>query len=125
MITIEYLMQASDVAHTMQHWQIYTLWNEKFFQECYKAFQEGRSDLDPTEGWYDGELAFFDLYVIPLAKRLRECGIFGVCSDEYLNYAVSNREEWSRRGKEMVSLYVDGGFGKRGSDTSLQNTKPT
>jgi hypothetical protein len=107
-IIIEYLMQASDVAHTMQHWQIYITWNEKFFQECYQAFLDCRSDRDPREGWYEGELAFFDFYVIPLAKRLKECGVFGVCSDEYLNYAISNREEWSRRGKEMVSLYLDG-----------------
>jgi hypothetical protein len=106
-IVIEYLIQASDVAHTMQHWQIYTHWNEKFFQECYKAYKDGRSEKDPTDGWYDGELGFFDFYVIPLANRLKECGVFGVSSAEYLNYAVSNREEWSRRGKEMVALYLE------------------
>jgi len=106
-IVIEYMIQASDVAHTMQHWQIYTHWNEKFFQECYKAYKDGRSEKDPTEGWYEGELGFFDFYVIPLAKKLKECDVFGVSSDEYLNYAVSNRDEWSRRGKEMVALYAE------------------
>lgn len=38
-----------------------------------------------------GELGFFDNYVIPLAKKLKECGVFGVSSDEYLNYALENR----------------------------------
>ena len=34
-IVIEHLIQASDVSHTMQHWNIYKQWNEKFFMECY------------------------------------------------------------------------------------------
>lgn len=28
-IVIELLMQASDVAHPMQHWHVYSKWNEK------------------------------------------------------------------------------------------------
>ena len=27
-IVIEHLIQASDVAHTMQHWHVYRKWNE-------------------------------------------------------------------------------------------------
>ena len=30
-IVIEHLIQASDVAHTMQHWHIYRKWNQRFF----------------------------------------------------------------------------------------------
>ena len=37
-IVIEHIIQASDVAHTMQHWHIYRKWNERFFLECYKAY---------------------------------------------------------------------------------------
>lgn len=37
--------------------------------------------------WYKGELGFFDNYIIPLAKKLKDCGVFGVSSDEFLNYA--------------------------------------
>ena len=36
--------------------------------------------------------------VIPLAKKLKECGVFGVSSDEYLAYAQANRNEWETRG---------------------------
>ena len=42
---------------------------------------------DPATFWYQGELGFFDNYIIPLAKKLKECGVFGVSSDEFLNYA--------------------------------------
>jgi hypothetical protein len=102
-IVIEHIMQASDVSHTMQHWHIYTKWNERLYHEMFSAYCQGRSDKNPTEGWYNGELWFFDNYVIPLANKLKECGVFGVSSDEYLNYALSNRREWEKKGKEIVA----------------------
>jgi 3'5'-cyclic nucleotide phosphodiesterase len=102
-IVIEHLIQASDVAHTMQHWHIYRKWNERFFMECYKAFKDGRAEADPSTNWYSGEIGFFDFYIIPLAKKLKNCGVFGVSSDEYLNYAIKNRQEWEQRGQDVVA----------------------
>jgi 3'5'-cyclic nucleotide phosphodiesterase len=101
-LILEHLIQASDVSHCMQHWQVYRKWNERLFQEMYEAFDVGRGDRDPAEFWYQGELGFFDFYIIPLAKKLRDCQVFGVSSDEFLNYAQQNREEWERRGEEIV-----------------------
>lgn len=106
-IVIEHLLQASDLSHTMQHWHVYRKWNEKFFLECAAAFRDGRASKDPAEDWYQGELWFFDQCVIPLAKKLKECGVFGVSSEEYLNYAVKNREEWESRGQELVHEMVE------------------
>jgi class 3 adenylate cyclase len=106
-IVIEHLIQASDVAHTMQHWHIYQKWNERLFAEMTVAHQNGRMENDPGGGWYQGELGFFDNYVIPLAKKLKECGVFGVSSDEYLNYALENRREWASKGEESVARMVE------------------
>ena len=100
------LLQASDVAHTMQHWHIYRKWNERLFCECYKAYKEGRASKDPREYWYQGEIGFYDYYIIPLARKLQDCGVFGVSSSEYLNYALQNREEWELRGREVVEEMV-------------------
>eukprot|EP00980_Cylindrotheca_fusiformis_P007116 scaffold1490_cov115-Cylindrotheca_fusiformis.AAC.1 len=105
-IVIEHLIQASDVSHTMQHWHIYKKWNERFFRECYVAYRQGRADADPSPNWYKGEIGFFDYYVIPLAKKLQSCGVFGVSSDEYLNYALANREEWIREGEALVQKFL-------------------
>ena len=96
-IVIEHLIQASDVAHTMQHWHVYRKWNQRLYAEMHSAYMMGRGDRDPAEFWYQGELGFFDFYIIPLARKLKECGVFGVSSDEYLNYALKNRAEWERR----------------------------
>ena len=104
-VVMEHLIQASDVSHTMQHWHVYTKWNERFFREMYAAFLAGRTEKDPAEGWYEGEIKFFDGWVIPLAKKLKECGVFGVSSDEYLNYAEKNRAEWVVRGEEVLETF--------------------
>jgi class 3 adenylate cyclase len=105
-IVIEHLIQASDVAHTMQHWHIYQKWNERLFEEMYLAFKAGRSSKNPALNWYAGELGFFDHYIIPLAKKLKDCGVFGVSSDEYLNYAMENRNEWESKGKKVVAMLI-------------------
>jgi hypothetical protein len=105
-IVIEHLIQASDVSHTMQHWHVYLKWNERLFHEMYKAYLEGRAEKDPSETWYQGELGFYDFYIIPLAKKLKECGVFGVASDEYLDYANVNRAEWESKGKQIVRDYL-------------------
>jgi hypothetical protein len=104
---IEHLVQASDVAHTMQHWHVYQKWNARLFQEMYSAFLSGRCDNDPSEGWYQGEIGFFDHYIIPLAMKLKECGVFGVSSDEYLSYATNNRREWEAKGNAIVVSLVE------------------
>lgn len=101
-IVIEHMIQASDVSHTMQHWHVYQKWNERLFRENCLAHVKKRSDKNPSDGWYKGELWFFDNYVIPLAKKLRNCGVFGVSSDEYLTYAVTNRDEWADKGESIV-----------------------
>jgi hypothetical protein len=101
-IVLEHIIQASDVSHTMQHWHVYTKWNRRLFEEMRLAFTQGRMAKDPATFWYEGELAFFDNYVIPLAKKLQECRVFGVSSDECLNYALSNRNEWEAKGKSIV-----------------------
>ena len=75
------------------------------FKECYLAYLSGRGDKDPLDSWYQGELGFFDFYIIPLAKKLKECGVFGVASDEYLQYAVANRTEWEVKGRDVVEEY--------------------
>ena len=106
-IVIEHLIQAADIAHTCQHWNLYRKWNERLFLECYKAYRDGRADKNPAEGWYEGEIGFYDFYIIPLAKKLRDCGVFGPTSDENLNYAKSNRSQWEREGRAIVSQMLD------------------
>lgn len=106
-IVLEHLIQASDVSHTMQHWDVYIHWNERFFFECYGAYKAGRAATDPSVGWYKGEIGFFDFYIIPLAKKLESCGVFGVSSYEYKAYAEANRKLWEEKGQDVVQGFLD------------------
>lgn len=105
-IVMEHIIQASDVSHTMQHWHVYQKWNRRLFEEMCAAWKAGRMGADPRGFWYKGELGFFDNYVIPLANKLKDCNVFGVSSDEYLGYAVRNREEWAERGEDIISTWT-------------------
>ena len=91
--------------HHCRH--IYRKWNGRLFEEMYKAYAEGRGERNPAEFWYKGEIGFFEHYIIPLAKKLKNCGVFGVSSDEYLNYAESNLKEWEARGQVVVGELVE------------------
>ena len=63
---------------------MYRKWNERLFHEMHGAYVQGRSESDPALTWYKGEMGFFDFYIIPLAKKLESCGVFGKSSDEFL-----------------------------------------
>jgi 3'5'-cyclic nucleotide phosphodiesterase len=106
-IIVDLIIQASDVSHTMQHFTIYQKWNQNLLTEMYDAYLVGRTSKNPLEGWYEGELWFFDNYVIPLAQKLRECGVFGVSCDEFLDYAKDNRAEWEAKGEDIVRNVMD------------------
>ena len=73
----------------------------------YNAYRDGRTDKDPSEFWFQGEIGFFDFYIIPLAKKLKNCGVFGVSSDEYLNYALENRRRWLDQGESVVEQMLE------------------
>jgi hypothetical protein len=107
-IVYEYIIQASDVSHCMQHWLTYQKFNARLFEERYLAWLRGvAGELDPSVGWYNGEIWFFDNYIIPLAQKLAECGVFGVSYYECLNYAQANRMEWERKGHEIVAKWLE------------------
>lgn len=60
---------------------------------------EDDSDDEENESATQG---FFDNYVIPLARKLKECRVFGGSSDECLNYAMQNRNEWEEREAQII-----------------------
>ena len=78
--------------------------------ECYAAYKAGRAEKDPSVNWYEGEIGFFDYYIIPLAKKLKECGVFGVSSGEYLDYAMRNRQV-RMRSFRLIRLLLQCGRG--------------
>jgi hypothetical protein len=106
-VVIENLIQVADVSHTMQHWHVYRKWNTRLFQEMMLAFRNGRSSFDPSSNWYQGEIGFFDHYVIPLAKKMKEAGVFGSAGAPYLAFATSNKEMWEASGAQAIEELIE------------------
>jgi hypothetical protein len=112
-IVFEYIIQAADVSHCMQHWHTYQKFNARLFEERYVAWMQGvAGESDPSGGWYQGEIWFYDNYVIPLAEQLQRCGVFGVSYHECLSYAQQNRIEWERKGEAIVEGWLAACQGK-------------
>eukprot|EP00797_Seminavis_robusta_P023348 Sro382_g131010.1 inhibited 3',5'-cyclic phosphodiesterase B (578) ;mRNA; r:20579-23566 len=105
-IVIEHIIQASDISHTMQHWHVYRKWNQNLYEELYVAYLNGRMEKNPEEFWYKGEFGFFDFYIIPLTQKLKDCGVFGISSDELLHHAKKNRAEWEPHGEAAVAEMI-------------------
>jgi hypothetical protein len=111
-VVIEMLMQTADIFHTVQNWHLYCKWNERLFQEMYQAYQTGRLLQDPSVFWYKSELLFFDEHVIPVVKQMTECDVFVTSGDEYLSFALSNRQQWAAKGGNLVASMMARFHGK-------------
>ena len=102
---LETLIQAADVSHTMSSFPVFKKWNHKLFQEMHLAYKRGRADNDPIDSWYKGEFGFFDFYIIPLARKLKECGVFERTCEDWVKNAMTNRRAWELNGEEIVAGY--------------------
>jgi hypothetical protein len=106
------LMQAADSFHALGHWHLYSKWNERHFLEMYGAFEKGRLSQDPSVYWYKSEMMFLDQHVIPLCQKMQETGVFGASAEEALAFAISNRNQWSSKGGNMVASMMAKYYGK-------------
>jgi len=97
---LEQIIQAADVAHTMQSWHVFLKWNEKLYNELWAAKNAGRGP-DCSNQWFEGQISFFDAYIFPLAKRVKQCGVFGGLGNVFYDNACSNRERWILEGRDL------------------------
>ncbi|CAJ1969922.1 unnamed protein product [Cylindrotheca closterium] len=101
MVVMETILLACDVAHNLQGWEQMAKWSNKLYLELRKAHAMGRG-ADPTDGWYNNQIGFLEAYLLPLARRLDDTGVFGTeRGGIFANIVMANRERW---GVEGVSL---------------------
>jgi hypothetical protein len=101
-VLMDLIMMSSDISHTMQSFDVFCEWNERLFREMYAAYRDGRSAKDPSEFWYLGEMIFYDKHIIPLARRLKDSGMFGPVAFVLLQNAQDNRRQWHERGQQLL-----------------------
>lgn len=103
---LEQMIQAADVAHSMQSWPIFMKWNTKLYDELWAAKLAGRGP-DGSANWFKGQIGFFDFYITPLAKRLQQCGVFGELGGLFLDNLNENRARWLREGEDRCKEMHD------------------
>jgi class 3 adenylate cyclase len=102
-IVMEHVMMAADINHTMQDFHSYKRWNERLFFEMCDAYENGRLGTEPSSNWYEQEMQFFNQVVIPLATKLKDCGVFGIAGDNALACAQANRKKLVVKGAVVVT----------------------
>jgi len=103
-VILMYLMQVSDVAHTMQDFATFVKWNHRLFNELYSSHCVGRG-ADCFANWYLDQIAFLDSYIIPLARRIKNCGVLGSFGSVLLSNAMENKRRWTDEGKIYLKQF--------------------
>ena len=103
---LETMINAADVAHTMQSFQVFVKWNKRLFRELYVAHMVGRLSFDPCENWYTNQIGFFNHYILPLTQKMKDCGVFGHTGSVFEYFATENKERWIKEGEDISERII-------------------
>lgn len=105
-VVMETILKAADVAHNLQGFEEMAKWSNRLFLELRKAYVEERGD-SPQNGWYSNQIGFLDAYLLPLARKLDDTGIFGdIRGAVFADNVEENRERWTREGISLTAKVV-------------------
>jgi len=97
-VIMEVIMKTADVAHNLQSFEHMVIWSNRLFLELKRAFVQGRG-ADPQEGWFNNQIGFLESYLMPLARKLDDTGIFGDTRGSLFESIVEeSKERWMREG---------------------------
>jgi hypothetical protein len=106
MVVMETMLLACDVAHNLQGWEQMAKWSNKLYLELRKAHAMGRG-ADPTDGWYNNQIGFLEAYLLPLARRLDDTGVFGAeRGGIFAKTVLVNRDRWGVEGASLTANVI-------------------
>jgi hypothetical protein len=108
-VVMETFMTAADVAHNLQGWEHMVKWSGRLYMELRRAYTANRG-ADPKERWFENQIGFLESYLMPVARKLEDTGVFG---DElgqiFVRIVESNRDTWLTKGyDETEKVIADG-----------------
>jgi len=106
-VVMEWIMKAADVSSLMQGFPNFMKWSSRLFDELYVAYKAGRGP-DPSGGWCDNQVVFFDSYISQLAERLEETTVFGSFGSHFIQQVHRNREKWLVEGSKLTYELIEG-----------------
>jgi len=108
-VVLETLLQAADVAHNLQGWDHMVKFSSRLYNELRKSYVSKRGN-DPEPRWFENQIGFLESYLLPLAHRLEDTGVFGPTVGESFALTVEdNRDRWLTEGYDVsVKTVKDG-----------------
>lgn len=106
LVVLETILTAADVAHNLQGWEQMVVWSGRLYLELRKSHVEGRG-ADPRHKWFENQIGFLESYLLPLAHRLEDTGVFGdIVGASFATIIEQNRDRWVEEGQEVVDAII-------------------
>jgi hypothetical protein len=111
-VVLETIMTAADVAHNLQSWDHMVKWSGRLYKELRKAFVDGRGP-DVSANWFENQIGFLEAYLLPLARRLEDMGVFDAeVSAQFAKMVENNRDRWLTEGYDISQNTIEDGLKK-------------
>jgi hypothetical protein len=105
-VVMEAILKAADVAHNLQSWDNMAKFSNRLFLELRCAYVQGRGE-DPQNGWFSNQIGFLEGYLLPVARRLDDTGVFGDTIGAMFAQGVEdNRDRWTRDGMSLTQSII-------------------
>jgi len=108
-VIMETIIKSADVAHNLQGFDQMANWSDCLYLELRKALVEKKGD-DPMNGWFNNQIGFLDFYLLPLARKLDDTGVFGDSRGAvFASIVEKNRKRWTKEGMGVtMKIIMDG-----------------
>ena len=74
--------------------------------ELRRAYTADRGS-DPKEKWFENQIGFLESYLLPLARRLEDTGVFGENLGQIFAATVeANRDRWFTEGYDETQRVI-------------------
>lgn len=109
-VIMETILKSADVGPNLQGFEQMVKWSGNLYLELRKAHVKNKGE-DPMNGWYDNQTGFLDFYILPLARKLDDCGSFGdTRGGIFVSIVEYNRKRWVKEGMRETMKVVKKGY---------------
>jgi len=118
-VVMEIIMTAADIAPNLQSWDHMVKWSNRLYLELRRAHAAGRGP-DASPDWYRNQIGFLEYYVLPLARKMDETGVFGeMVGPSFARLVEANRDRWLLDGEKVTKDITEKGKNDFPDETSI------
>jgi len=111
-VIMEIIIKSADVAHNLQGFDQMSKWSDCLYLEQRRAFVDEEKQCegagtDPINGWFHNQIGFLDFYLLPLARKLDDMGVFGDTRGAvFASIVDQNRTRWTTEGMNLTMKII-------------------